>query len=607
VTAGHFPRAPSAKMRALTRAVGVILTFGSSFSCSSSSQSVTAPSISKCQVTAVAEPATFGASGGAGTLTVNTNRECQWNAASSGNWIQLGAQPSGQGNGQVAFSVTTNPDPSQRRGAITISDQQVAITQDAAPCIFTVSPLNDSVSPAGERRTINVTANGPQCSWSARSETEWLAIVQGSEGSGSGQVVYEARMTTGPSRSGELTIAGQRVMVTQGVGCIIGIAPTSQTVSAGGGSGAISVTTAAGCPWSAQSETAWISITSATSGTGAATVTFSVGAWDGPQRTGTLRVGPQVFTVRQNSGCRFTISPESYSVTSAGGSGAVAVTTAAGCEWTATSNAPWIPITTGGTGSGNGTVQFSVAPTTGPARSGTLTIAGRPFAVSQSSGCTFSISPTAWTFPSSGGPGSVAVSTSAGCAWTATASVSWVRITSGQSGTGAGTVAFTVDGTHSSQPRSATLSIAGQAFTITQDGAPCLYVLSPPSVVLEAGGGSGIFEVNTPEGCTWTAVSNDAWLHVTAGPSGSGDGTVSFSADANPGSARTGTIVAGGRTFTASQAAAGAMLSLDLPPNVTRVEVPQLVTSSGNEFRFEIIARATRGNSKAIESCFRLF
>lgn len=80
--AGHFPRAPSAKMRALTRAVGVILTFGSSFSCSSSSQTVTAPSISKCQVTAVAEPATFGAAGGAGTLTVNTNRECQWNAGS---------------------------------------------------------------------------------------------------------------------------------------------------------------------------------------------------------------------------------------------------------------------------------------------------------------------------------------------------------------------------------------------------------------------------------------------------------------------------------------------------------------------------------------------
>ncbi|HEX2460385.1 MAG TPA: hypothetical protein VHJ58_09585 [Vicinamibacterales bacterium] len=49
------------------------------------------------------------------------------------------------------------------------------------------------------------------------------------------------------------------------------------------------------------------------------------------------------------------------------------------------------------------------------------------------------------------------------------------------------------------------------------------------------------------------------------------------------------------------------MLSLDLPRNVTRVEIPQLVTSSGKEFKFEIIARTTRGNNTAIESCFTLF
>lgn len=52
---------------------------------------------------------------------------------------------------------------------------------------------------------------------------------------------------------------------------------------------------------------------------------------------------------------------------------------------------------------------------------------------------------------------------------------------------------------------------------------------------------------------------------------------------------------------------AGAKLSLDLPPSVTRVEVPELMTSLGKEFKFEIIARTTRGNNTAVESCFRLF
>jgi all-beta uncharacterized protein/BACON domain-containing protein len=713
-------------MRTLTTPVGVILICGSWLACTSSTQNVTGPSTTKCQVTAVAEPAKFEAGGGRGTVAVSTNRECSWRATSSDNWLQLGAEAAGQGDGKVAFSVTTNADPSQRRGAIAISEQQVAISQDASACVFTV-PSRDTVSADGERRTINVTANGSECAWTARTETDWLTIVQGSQGRGSGQVVYEAHPTKGPVRSGELTIAGQRVAVTQGGGCNMTIAPTSRTVGAEGGSGTISVTTNAACPWSAQSETAWISITSATSGTGPGTVAFRVGAWDGPSRIGTLRIGEQVFSITQGNGCHVNIDPESHSVASTGGSGTIAVTAAAGCEWTATSSAswititgggsrngngtiqfavapttgparsatltiagrafainqssgctfgitpeshsvastggsgtvavttaaecgwtatssapwitiasgssgsgngtvqfavapttgparngtltiagrpvaisqssgctfginpeshsvastggagsvavttvpecgwtatssaPWITIASGGTGSGNGTVQFAVAPTTGPARSATLTIAGRSFLVSQGSGCTFGISPTSQNLPYFGGTGSVAVATGPGCTWTASSSIPWVRFTSGQSGTGPGPAVFTADETPSSLPRSATVTIAGQQFAISQDGGPCTFVVSPPSAALGAGGGSGTFEVNTKEACNWTATSNDAWLRVTAGGSGSGDGTVSFSADANPGTARNGTIVVGGRTFTASQAGASAM------------------------------------------------
>jgi hypothetical protein len=627
-------------MRPLTTTVGVILTCGVLFACTSSTQNVTGPSTSRCQIGAAVEPARFGADGGDGTLSITTNRECSWSASSSDSWVQLGAQSSGQGDAKVTFRVTTNADPSQRRGAIAIGEQQVPINQDAAACVFTVPP-RDTVSPEGERRTLSVTANGPGCSWTARSETEWLTIVQGSQGSGNGQVVYDVAPTRGPSRTGELTIAGQRVTVTQGIGCSLAIAPTSHTVGADGGSGAISLTTDPACPWSAQSESAWISITSATSGAGPATIAFRVGASDGPSRTGTLRIGQQVFTVRQNSGCRASINPESHSVAYTGGSGSVAVTTAAGCDWTATSSASWvtitgggsrngngtlqftvapntgparsaalniagrtfavsqssgcsfgispesssvapaggagtvavtttaecdwtatsgaswIAITAGGSGKGNGTVQFAVAATTGPARAGTLTIAGRAFAVSQGSGCTFAISPASQNVPYFGGPGSVAVNTTAGCTWTATSSIPWVRITAGQTGAGPGAVAFIVDETPSSLPRSGTVNIAGQTFTIGQEGGPCAFVLSPPAAAVGSVGGSGTFEVNTKDACAWSATANDAWLHVTAGATGSGDGLVSFSADVNPGAARMGTLLVGGRLFTVSQAAVG--------------------------------------------------
>ncbi len=47
-------------------------------------------------------------------------------------------------------------------------------------------------------------------------------------------------------------------------------------------------------------------------------------------------------------------------------------------------------------------------------------------------------------------------------------------------------------------------------------------------------------------------------------------------------------------------------LSVDLPPAVTRFEVPAAVTGAGDEFKFEIIVREASGNNTAVESCFRV-
>ncbi|HEX8424045.1 MAG TPA: M36 family metallopeptidase, partial [Pyrinomonadaceae bacterium] len=82
--------------------------------------------------------------------------------------------------------------------------------------------------------------------------------------------------------------------------------------------------------------------------------------------------------------CTYSISPSSASVASGGGTGSVGVTAGTGCTWTAASNASFITITSGASGSGNGTVNYSVAANTGTtSRTGTLTIAGQTFTVSQ--------------------------------------------------------------------------------------------------------------------------------------------------------------------------------------------------------------------------------
>jgi Zn-dependent metalloprotease len=82
--------------------------------------------------------------------------------------------------------------------------------------------------------------------------------------------------------------------------------------------------------------------------------------------------------------CSFSISPTSASVAAAGGTGTVSVTATAGCSWSALSNSAFITVTGGTPGTGNGTVSYSVAANTATtSRTGTITIAGQTFTVTQ--------------------------------------------------------------------------------------------------------------------------------------------------------------------------------------------------------------------------------
>ncbi len=99
---------------------------------------------------------------------------------------------------------------------------------------------------------------------------------------------------------------------------------------------------------------------------------------------GTQHVAATDVPANCSGTCSFSINPTSRSHTAAGGTASVTVTAGAGCNWTAVSNNGFITITSGSSGSGNGTVNYSVASNTGTAsRNGTLTIAGQTFTVTQ--------------------------------------------------------------------------------------------------------------------------------------------------------------------------------------------------------------------------------
>ena len=137
--------------------------------------------------------------------------------------------------------------------------------------------------------------------------------------------------------------------------------------------------------------------------TGNGTVNVTVAANTGTaQRTGSVTIAGQTFSVTQaGTPCTFTIAPTSRTSPAAGEPVAVGVTAGSTCAWSTTSNAAWLTIGSGATGTGNGTVGVIVAANTGTAqRTGTMTIAGQTFSVTQAGApCTFTIAPTSRTSP----------------------------------------------------------------------------------------------------------------------------------------------------------------------------------------------------------------
>lgn len=458
--------------------------------CGSSSTTATGPSPLKCQVSLTLPAGAVGAAGGAGLLSVSTTAECAWTAKADVGWITSLSPASGQGSGQIQFVVSANPNPATRQGQVTLNEASVRVNQAGSPCSFELSPA-------------------------------------------------------------------------------------SQTIAAAGGTGTVGVTTLTGCAWSASSDSPWLTVTSGSSGSASGSVGFAVAPNGGVARVGTLTIGGQPFMVSQaapgNAQCSYAIQPTSLSTGVGGGSASISVIAGPGCSWGAVSNASWIAVVGGVTGSGNGTVLIDVQPNTGSNRAGTLTIAGQTFTVMQAGTCLTSIAPSNVSVGFAGGIGlTVAVTAGPGCTWTAASSDPWLIITAGASGSGNGTVTFSVAANPTTGTRIGTLTIAGQLFTVTQAAllAPAPPPPSPPptpppscsaslgatSHSLTLLGGSGSVAVTIPAGCAWTATTPDTWITITAGASGTGNGTVSFAAGLNLGNTRQGTITIAGVAFVVTQA-----------------------------------------------------
>jgi hypothetical protein len=171
--------------------------------------------------------------------------------------------------------------------------------------------------------------------------------------------------------------------------------------------------------------------------------------------------------------------------------------------------------------------------------------------------CDFEISEASREFDPEGGPGSFDVSASAGdCQWSATVDADWIQITAGASGTGNGTVSYTVTANSDTSQRTGTITAGGQSHTIIQQGTTCTYAISSPENSFGPQSGTGSFDVSaSPGDCQWNASVDADWIQITAGATGTGDGSVSYTVLANAGDSRSAVIIAAGLNHTVSQEA----------------------------------------------------
>lgn len=298
-------------------------------------------------------------------------------------------------------------------------------------------------------------------------------------------------------------------------------------------------------------------------------------------------------------------APSSSSFGPEGGTGTVAVTGGTGCSWTAASNASFITISQGATGSGNGSAQFTVAAnTTAADRSGTIAVAGSTFTITQRA--TATINPVTIGAPTASSPiGGTTVTGSRPTLVVNNAAIAGTPGTvtyrfevSDQSSFPADPArTFSVDGvaqgsgtTSGVIPRDlgpsvlwywharATNGTVTGAYSATETfrtASTCNYVLSATSFNASTSGDNFAVTVTTDSACAWTAVSNASFITLsTAGFSGTNNVVLTVAANTG-GVPRTGTVTIAGQTVTVTQGASGVVVGFNLIDNGRG---PQVVT-----------------------------
>jgi hypothetical protein len=364
------------------------------------------------------------------------------------------------------------------------------------PCSYLLSAAGQSFPADGGPGSLTV-STGATCAWSVEGATGWVGGLSTTAGTGPGPVRFTVQPNEAESgRELVLMIATLPFRITQEgrASCAYSIAPEQQSFTDEGGSAQATVTTLAGCRWTATSQADWIAITSGAEGQGAGNVAYAVTPNNGTaSRRGTLTIATRTLAVEQAgesppapADCHYAVDPVRFEPCMPAGQVTAAVTTEQGCAWTATPSASWLRLPSGTSGSGPSAITITFTENYDAPRDGTVMVrwptptAGQNVRIEQA-GCLYAVSRSAIDVGAAGGTGTFDViqqaepNTCGGptqdrCLWTARSSVSWITITSSMPRTGDQPVFFDVAANTGAASRTGTITVRDKSVTVTQAG-----------------------------------------------------------------------------------------------------------------------------------------
>ncbi|MCB0533164.1 MAG: T9SS type A sorting domain-containing protein [Saprospiraceae bacterium] len=377
--------------------------------------------------------------------------------------------------------------------------------------------------------------------------------------------------------------------------CTVTVTPaTPSTVSIGGDQ--IDFTVKADSSWSVSWLGSWISIQN-WSGSGDGSFTVTVDPNCGGSRSATLTIttncaASQTITISQE-GSTFVAIPGTQNVTGLAGSTTFNITS--NSAWSASSNVPWITITSpsGGAGTGDGTLNVSYTyNNTGQARTGTIDVStclgSATLTVVQDCYVCLSVQSYVGYLCV---PEELNVFSNADW-WTATENFPWMSVyPASGSNNGTITVAATPNEGCSARVGTITFTASKDGYIISQsvqiNQSPICLVVTPTNQNVGSSAGMTSFNIST-DGVAWTASTAASWITLSptyGPPSGIFPGTNATYAANNSNSTRVGyiyiTSCGATQVVTVTQAGVPELCSNDFEPaNNSRGTAPALIIPS---------------------------